>query len=147
MIIIPIKWLFHWEYTNIFRQTQIDNDSSTAPWHRATKATVSLGSRWRQVPAWSDEETRSHSWIRVKFGFVWKCWVYSQWNSHLIGIMNSQTIGFRGTLFSDKPILRTRKIQRNPAKWFVGCRWIRALVGSTDRPTSTVWTVWSQQMG
>ena len=21
------------------------------------------------------------------YGFVWKCWVYSQWNSHLIGIM------------------------------------------------------------
>ena len=31
--------------------------------------------------------------------------VYSQWNSHLIGIMISKTIGFRGTLFSDKPIL------------------------------------------
>ena len=30
------------------------------------------------------------------FGFVWKCWVYSQWNSHLIGIMISKTIGFRG---------------------------------------------------
>ena len=30
--------------------------------------------------------------------------VYSQWNSHLIGIMISKTIGFRGTLFSDKPI-------------------------------------------
>ena len=29
--------------------------------------------------------------------------VYSQWNSHLIGIMISKTIGFRGTLFSDKP--------------------------------------------
>ena len=22
-----------------------------------------------------------------QYGFVWKCWVYSQWNSHLIGIM------------------------------------------------------------
>ena len=30
--------------------------------------------------------------------------VYSQWNSHLIGIMISKTIGFRGTLFSDTPI-------------------------------------------
>ena len=29
--------------------------------------------------------------------------VYSQWNSHLIGIMISKTIGFRGTLFSDTP--------------------------------------------
>ena len=27
--------------------------------------------------------------------------VYSQWNSHLVGIMISKTIGFRGTLFSD----------------------------------------------
>ena len=30
-------------------------------------------------------------------GFVWKCWVYSQWNSHLTGIMISKTIGCRGT--------------------------------------------------
>ena len=30
--------------------------------------------------------------------------VYSQWNSHLIGIMISKTIGFRGTLFSDTPM-------------------------------------------
>ena len=30
--------------------------------------------------------------------------VYSQWNSHLIGIMISKTIGFRGTLFSDTSI-------------------------------------------
>ena len=36
-----------------------------------------------------------------------KCWVYSQWNSHLI--MISKTIGFRGTLFSDTPILTWRK--------------------------------------
>ena len=27
------------------------------------------------------------------FGFVWKCCVYSQWNSHLIVIMISKTIG------------------------------------------------------
>ena len=24
LIIIPIKWLFHWEYTHIFRQTHIE---------------------------------------------------------------------------------------------------------------------------
>ena len=30
--------------------------------------------------------------------------VYSQWNSHLIGIRIMNTIGFRGTLFSDTPI-------------------------------------------
>ena len=29
--------------------------------------------------------------------------LYPQWNSHLIGIMISKTIGFRGTLFSDTP--------------------------------------------
>ena len=33
----------------------------------------------------------------IQVGFVWKCWVYSQWNSNLIGIMISKTIGFRGT--------------------------------------------------
>ena len=40
---------------------------------------------------------------RRKHGFVWKCWVYSQWNSHLIGIRISKTIGFRDILFSDTP--------------------------------------------
>ena len=25
--------------------------------------------------------------VEIWCGFVWKCWVYSQWNSHLIGIM------------------------------------------------------------
>ena len=43
---------------------------------------------------------------KMTHGFVWKCWVYSQWNSRLIGIMISKTIGFRGTLFSDTPTLR-----------------------------------------
>jgi hypothetical protein len=32
--------------------------------------------------------------------------VYPQWNSHLVGIMISKTIGCRGTLFSDKPMLK-----------------------------------------
>ena len=32
--------------------------------------------------------------------------VYPQWNSHLVGIMISKTIGCRGTLFSDKPLCR-----------------------------------------
>ena len=33
------------------------------------------------------------------YGFVWKCWVYSQWNSHLIGIRINKTIGFRGLAY------------------------------------------------
>ena len=51
--------------------------------------------------------------------------VYSQWNSHLIGIMISKTIGFRGTnLFSD-----TSKWQKN---WIHGSQtivstWVKAL--------------------
>ena len=32
--------------------------------------------------------------------------VYSQWNSHLVGIMISKTIGCRDTLFSDKAKLQ-----------------------------------------
>ena len=51
--------------------------------------------------------------------------VYSQWNSHLIGIMISKTIGCRGTLFSDKPkfwklwskILGYPRIWRNSDPW------------------------------
>ena len=37
--------------------------------------------------------------ILEPYGFVWKCWVYSQWNSHLIGIMISKTSGFRGLAY------------------------------------------------
>ena len=40
-------------------------------------------------------------------GFVWKCWVNIPNYSHLIGIMISKTIGFRGTLFSDTPMSST----------------------------------------
>ena len=67
---------------------------------------------WRlggwDVPTRAPNEELSKKHQRSKdikgYGFVWKCWVYSQWNSHLIGIMISKTIGFRGTLFSDKAI-------------------------------------------
>ena len=56
--------------------------------------------------------------LRGGYGFVWKCWVYSQWNSHLIGIMISKTIGFRGTLFSDTPIwFFSTKVRQNDRKW------------------------------
>ena len=34
--------------------------------------------------------------FRCLYGYVWKCWVYSQWNSHLVGIMISKTIGYNG---------------------------------------------------
>ena len=50
--------------------------------------------------------------------------VYPQWNSHLVGIMISKTIGFRGTLFSDKPILcRCGRSQVLPIP-FVGPWWL-----------------------
>ena len=39
----------------------------------------------------------------------WKCWVYSQWNSHLIGIMIMKTIGFRGLAY----------FQTHPYVWFM----------------------------
>ena len=46
--------------------------------------------------------------------------VYSQWNSHLIGIMISKTSGFRGTLFSDKP--KGRNARMNGRSWTDGRR-------------------------
>ena len=51
--------------------------------------------------------------------------VYSQWNSHLIGIMISKTIGFRGTLFSDKPTcaLDLRQSSRPRGSQLLG--WLR----------------------
>ena len=53
-----------------------------------------LESRDRSGCIWETATPRN---VLFLFGFVWKCWVYSQWNSHLIGIMISKTIGFRGT--------------------------------------------------
>ena len=41
----------------------------------------------------------SKSQSEVQNRFVWKCWVYSQWNNHLIGIRISKTIGFRGLAY------------------------------------------------
>ena len=46
--------------------------------------------------------------------------VYSQWNSHLVGIMISKTIGCRGTLFSDKPIYSADQEVHQPT---AGARW------------------------
>ena len=57
--------------------------------------------------------------------------VYSQWNSHLIGIMISKTIGFRGTLFSDTPIfmdLLPEKIVGSRRVWLI-CSLILLLWG------------------
>ena len=72
--------------------------------------------------------------------------VYSQWNSHLIGIMISKTIGFRGTLFSDTPIwpvcreIMKRKSVSPMAPW-IWCEdspktnsWSRSLVLGPRNP-------------
>ena len=40
----------------------------------------------------------SYRWVCLKIGYIPNY-------SHLIGIMISKTIGFRGTLFSDKPLI------------------------------------------
>ena len=54
---------------------------------------------------WSLSSKMKNQHIGFTYGFVWKCWVnipenrvYSQWNSHLIGIMISKTIGYNGVL-------------------------------------------------
>ena len=43
-----------------------------------------LGSSASRTP--TNWQTKCVGMLR-SYGFVWKCWVYSQWNSHLIGIM------------------------------------------------------------
>ena len=72
--------------------------------------------RWRRSRAGAAEPVICLAWPSWEVWWLWWVWwlgadmglsengVYSQWNSHLIGIMISKTIGFRGTLFSDKPI-------------------------------------------
>ena len=56
---------------------------------------TALGNSW-----WKGSQKKG---TEVVLGFMWvwtwKCWVYSQWNSHLIGIMISKTIGFRGLAY------------------------------------------------
>ena len=42
---------------------------------------------WRTFKICRHFHTLPACWACSKYGFVWKCWVYSQWNSHLIGIM------------------------------------------------------------
>ena len=79
------------------------------------------GMTWDDISTNKTEELvmfKSSSWFIQKYGFVWKCWVYSQWNSHLIGIMISKTIGFKATLFSDKPIW----FPRSAGHWSLGLR-------------------------
>ena len=66
---------------------------------------------WGPLPEWVYRKKKVCK--SPPYGFVWKCWVYSQWNSHLIGIMIMKTIGFRATLFSDTPIYLVVKTMVN----------------------------------
>ena len=53
-----------------------------------------------------------HPTCRGKRGNKWVCLkIYSQWNSHLIGIMISKTIGFRGTTH-----FQTQIISKSPRR-------------------------------
>ena len=45
-----------------------------------------LQPQWYKVPA-SARAGVAEIGLLSLYGFVWKCWVYSQWNSHLVGIM------------------------------------------------------------
>ena len=60
--------------------------------------------------------------------------VHSQWNSHLIGIMISKTIGFRGTLFSDTPICCKMMLPREQSCVNNG--------GSAARGSRLRWSSW-----
>ena len=96
--------------------------SNCVPWqhlkHRWQPFSYQLGS-WCQFP--DKINSRGSKPCHPQVITLWwpnmACWkiihldlsenrVYSQWNSHLIGIMISKTIGFRATLFSDTPIYR-----------------------------------------
>jgi hypothetical protein len=78
------------------RCRQDQQGQGTAP--QRCSATFNVG-RWPKKGPWK-------SWKPGNiYGFGDENRVYSQTNSHLIGIMISKTIGFRGTLFSDTPIL------------------------------------------
>ena len=80
-------------------------------------------------------------------GCVWKWGFNPQWNSHLVGKMISKTIGFRGTLFSDKPI-DPPKIQNYPpppASGNVPCGcWATAALWFAEMLR---WAYWKRQTG
>ena len=62
-----------------------------------------VSTHWRAKNVPCDSGPRAIPWLfGIQMGLS-ENRVYSQWNSHLIGIMISKSIGFRGTLFSDTP--------------------------------------------
>ena len=77
-------------------------------------------SRWTR--GWNAGKRSEH--VEETFGFVWKCWVYSQWNSHLIGIMISKTIGFRGlAYFQTHPHVEETFRKSMGKRWDIGECW------------------------
>ena len=77
--------------------------------HPVTGGTASSRCRWQGW--WNEARAREHCAKKTQRPGVFHVHVgmsengvYSQWNSHLVGIMISKTIGCRGTLFSDKPM-------------------------------------------
>ena len=69
------------------------------------------------------DSQRHHIWVCLKMG-------YTPNYSHLVGIMISKTIGFKATLFSDKPHISARHIR--DMSWsqclhlrYLSCRWKR----------------------
>ena len=72
--------------------------------------------------------------------------VYSQWNSHLIGIMISKTIGFRGTLFSDKPrwVAEPPKVWKTVAMTRARCRrkpFVLVVGAAETAPPRALWDI------
>ena len=78
--------------------------------------------------------------------------VYSQWNSHLIGIMISKTIGFRGTLFSDTPIFLPCVLRKESMKstsffneisfWRRSRVWVQICCPSWRRAGGSGWDIY-----
>ena len=83
-------------------------------WRRSTPTTATIGVARREEARWIPWRMAAMAAmviIQLQLGSplnvgMSENGVYPQWNSHLVGIMiiNTLTIGCRGTLFSDKPM-------------------------------------------
>ena len=94
----------YWEYsssqlTHIFQRGWLKPPTRYGFWFSKQAATFWFSSFALRRGLHEEAELKrcwSFADLDSPLGFVWKCWVYSQWNSHLIGIMISKTIGCRG---------------------------------------------------
>ena len=123
LIIIPIKWLFHWEYTQHF-QTNPCSINTTPTWHPPFTGFASAGlTSWcaNQTASASQGSSQGSSWESVDFSgskdrrFIEKC-DFVGWNS------------------SKEVDLRWRFIKRSVIFWMKASEMLKSYQGQIRAP-------------